>query len=75
MKLYNEIDLDETPVVVLRCRYFFTAETLDGHVGMREVYEIDRHREFSKLKDTAELARAVPCCPDCQSPVRQHATY
>jgi hypothetical protein len=75
MKLYNEIDPDETPVVVLGCGHFFTAETLDGHVGMGEVYEIDGHGEFGGLKDTAELARAVPRCPDCQSPVRQHATH
>jgi hypothetical protein len=75
MKLYNEIDPDETPVVVLGCGHFFTAEILDGHMGMGEVYEIDRHGEFCGFKDTAELARAVPRCPDCQSPVRQDATH
>jgi hypothetical protein len=75
MKLYNQIDLDETPIVVLRCGHFFTAETLDSYVGMGEVYEIDGYGEFTRLKDTAELARAIPRCPDCQCPVRQHATH
>jgi hypothetical protein len=75
MKSYNQIDLDETPIVVLGCGHFFTAETLGGHVGMGEVYEIDGYGEFTGLKDTAELARAIPRCPDCQCPVRQHAIH
>ncbi|XMA08199.1 hypothetical protein WAI453_000990 [Rhynchosporium graminicola] len=36
MKSYNDIDLDETPIVVLICGHFFTAETLDGMIGMSE---------------------------------------
>ncbi|KAL5326963.1 hypothetical protein ACEPPN_004652 [Leptodophora sp. 'Broadleaf-Isolate-01'] len=41
MKSHNEIDLDESPIVVLGCGYFLTAETLDGMIGMAEVYDID----------------------------------
>lgn len=33
-KDYGEIDLDETPVVALACGHFFTAETLDGMIGV-----------------------------------------
>jgi hypothetical protein len=29
-KVYEEIDLDETPVIALACGHFFTAQTLDG---------------------------------------------
>jgi hypothetical protein len=75
MKTYNEIDPDETPIVVVGCGHFFTAETLDGHIGMGEVYAIDGYGEYTGLKDTAELARAIPRCPDCQGPVRQHTTH
>lgn len=75
MKTYGEINLDETPIVVLGCGHFFTAETLDGHMGMGGVYLIDEYGEFIGLKDiSAELARKIPRCPDCQSPVRQHTT-
>ena len=71
MKSYGEIDLGETPIVVLRCCYFFIAETLDGHMGMAEVYEQDARGEFTRLQDiSAVLARAVLRCPDCQYPVR-----
>ncbi len=75
MKSCNQIDLDETPIVVLGCSHFFTAETLDSHVEMGEVYEIDGYGEFTGLKDTAELAQAIPHCLDCQCPIRQHAMH
>jgi hypothetical protein len=75
MKSYREIDVDETPIVVLGCSHFFTAESLDGMLGMSEVYEIDGYRGFIGLKDVSgTLAQLVPCCPDCKCPVRQFAT-
>lgn len=73
MKTYGEIDLDETPILVLGCGHFFTAETLDGHVGMTEVYTQDGYGEFTGIRDvSATLARSIPRCPDCQCPIRQH---
>ena len=47
MKTYSEVDLNETPKVVLGCSYFFTAETLDGHIRIMEVYTIDRYSSMS----------------------------
>ena len=75
MKTYREINPDAEPIVVLGCGHFFTAETLDGLMGMGEVYLMDGNGEFTGLKDvSAELSRSIPRCPDCQCPVRQHAT-
>jgi hypothetical protein len=75
MKTYGEIDPDETPIVVLGCGHFFTSETLDGLMGMEEVYMVDANGDFTGLKDiSTELARSIPRCPDCQCPVRQHTT-
>jgi hypothetical protein len=75
MKTYGEIDLDETPIVILGCGHFFTAETLDGHMGMTEVYTGDGYGGFTGLQDvSAGLAQSMPRCPDCQCPVRQYAT-
>lgn len=74
MKLYREIDLDESPIIVLGCGHFFTAETLDGHVGMGEVY-VQGTSGFTGLQDfSAVLAREIPRCPYCQCPIRQHVT-
>ncbi|KAL8637451.1 MAG: hypothetical protein Q9228_005277 [Teloschistes exilis] len=75
MKTYGEIDLDENPIVALACGHFFTAETLDGHLQMSSVYEQDLNGEYVALQDiSAELAQAVPRCPDCQCPIRQYST-
>ena len=75
MKLYGEIDVDEAPVIVLGCGHFFTAESVDGLLGMSEVYEIDGYGEFTGLKDVSgALSQSIPCCPDCKCPVRQFAT-
>ena len=72
-KTYDEIDVDKTPVVVLSCGHFFTAETLDGMVGLHDVYETDQRGDISGLKDlSGELAIKIPQCPDCKCPVRQY---
>jgi hypothetical protein len=76
MKTYKEIDLAETPIVALGCGHFLTAETLDGLMGMDEVYVTDTHGYFTGLRDVSiELARSIPRCPDCQRPIKQHSTH
>lgn len=66
MKSYNYIDPDETPIVVLGCGHLFTAESLDGHIGMPEVNEQDGNGELTSLQDiSAALALLIPRCPDC----------
>ncbi|KAI7759298.1 hypothetical protein LZL87_008675 [Fusarium oxysporum] len=72
---YTEVNLDERPIVVLGCGHFFTGETLDGLVGLDEVYTRDKEGAFNGLKDTTgSLSRNVPFCPDCKRPIRQFAT-
>lgn len=75
-KTYGEIDLDETPVIFLNCGHFFTAETLDGNVSIHDVYAVNsRTGEFSGLKDmSGQLAKTIPYCPSCRTPIRQYAT-
>jgi hypothetical protein len=77
MEPYSNIDLNETPIVALGCegKHFFTAQTLDGMIGMKEVYEIDlRTGDFVGLKDNPQLAAAVPQCPTCRKPISQYVT-
>jgi hypothetical protein len=74
-KSFGEVDLNGKPIVVLACGHFFTAETLDGHVGMAHVYETDPYGEFVGLRNISEeLTQSIPRCPNCQRPIRQHAT-
>lgn len=73
-KTYDEIDLDETPIVKLSCEHFFTAESLDGMVSLGEMYSIDQKTgEFSGLKSPA-VVLPMPRCPDCKTPLTQYAT-
>ncbi|RFN53836.1 nfx1-type zinc finger-containing protein 1 [Fusarium flagelliforme] len=72
---YAAIDLDESPIVVLGCGHFFTSETLDGLVGLDEVYLKDGFGNFTGLKNiSGSLAQTTPCCPDCKRTIRQFAT-
>jgi hypothetical protein len=75
MSRYADINLDESPIVFLGCGHFFTAETLDGHVGLKDVYQLDgKTGRFSGLIENAELAASVPQCPNCRSPIKQYVT-
>lgn len=75
MKTYAEVDVAETPIVVLGCGHFFTAETLDGLIGLHDVYVTDKCGRFAGLADVSgDLASRIPQCPDCQCPVRQYVT-
>ncbi|KAJ6113799.1 hypothetical protein N7523_007116 [Penicillium sp. IBT 18751x] len=74
-KTYSEINLDESPIIVLGCGHFFTSESVDGMVGLDEVYTRDKDGKFDGLRDvSASLASAVPSCPDCKLPIRQFVT-
>lgn len=73
-KNYTEINVDETPIIVLGCGHFFTAESLDGMIGMSEVYISDVAGHFVGLRDPSALSLKVPSCPSCKCPVRQHVT-
>lgn len=74
MRVYAEIDVDLTPIVVLGCGHSFTAETLDGSVDMSIAYRSDHAGRFTALADFVGAFVKMPLCPDCKRPVRQHAT-
>ncbi|KAF1915145.1 hypothetical protein BDU57DRAFT_576497 [Ampelomyces quisqualis] len=75
MQPYSEIDLDELPIVALECGHFFTVETLNGHIDLKEVYKQDKNTlRYVALVENAQLAAKVPRCPTCREPIRQHVT-
>lgn len=74
-KTFSEIDPKKDPIVLLGYGHFFNGQTLDGAVGMKDVYTTDEKGNFTGLRDTsAELAVSVPSCPTCRRPIRQFAT-
>ncbi|KAL6155657.1 hypothetical protein ACJQWK_05047 [Exserohilum turcicum] len=75
MSCYADVDLNESPIVVLSCGHFFTTETLDGLVSLKEVYELDtKTGRFTGLIDNAELSATIPQCPNCREPIKQYVT-
>lgn len=61
--------------MVLACGHFFTAESLDGVVGLGEVYETDKFGNFTGLRDISSIQnQPVPRCPNCKCTIRQFAT-
>ncbi|KAF1833598.1 P-loop containing nucleoside triphosphate hydrolase protein [Decorospora gaudefroyi] len=73
MSRYADIDLDETPIVVLGCGHFFTTETLDGLIALKDVYSHDEKTGgFTGLIENTELATSVPQCPNCRWPIKQY---
>jgi hypothetical protein len=75
MTRYADHDLNDSPICGLACGHFFTMETLDGLVGLKDVYELDNKTgRFVALIENSRLAAAVPQCPACQRPIRQHVT-
>jgi len=72
-KSYKDINLDESPIVVLGCGHFFTAESLDGLARLGDVYTTDASGEFNGLRDIPDFLN-IPCCPDCKRPIRQFVT-
>jgi hypothetical protein len=76
MNTYSEINLDKTPIIILRCGHFFTAETLDGLLNIGAVYEIDINGDFIGLKEfSSELVEKLPTCPDCRQPLQQYSAH
>jgi hypothetical protein len=64
-KSFHEADLNSMPIIVCGCGQSSTAETLDGHVGMGEVSDMDLYGEFVELRDIpVALPQSVPC-PNC----------
>ena len=74
MSAYSEINLDETPIILLRCGHFFAADTLDGLLDIGSVYKTDANGDFVGLQDFSdELAERLPACPDCRQPLQQYS--
>ncbi|KAH9887903.1 hypothetical protein C8Q73DRAFT_808008 [Cubamyces lactineus] len=69
----DEIDLDSTDVgdrlVTLACGHIFTVETLDGHCGMGEYYDMDAMGGFVSMKSPPVKYQTPPTCPTCRGPV------
>ncbi|KAI0816803.1 hypothetical protein BC628DRAFT_1334253 [Trametes gibbosa] len=69
----EEIDLQSTDVsdrlITLSCGHIYTVETLDGHCGMSEYYELDKMGRFVSTKLPPVNYQSPPMCPTCRGPI------
>lgn len=69
----NEIDFSSQDLgdrlITLGCGHIFTVETLDGHCGMNEYYEIDVMGQFIATKAPPINYQTPPSCPLCRGPI------
>ncbi|KAM5539182.1 hypothetical protein V8D89_007055 [Ganoderma adspersum] len=69
----EDIDLESTDVsdrlITLACGHIFTVETLDGHCGMQEYYDVDPMGRFLAIKSPPVNYQTPPTCPTCRGPI------
>ncbi|KZT03360.1 uncharacterized protein LAESUDRAFT_366011 [Laetiporus sulphureus 93-53] len=56
-------------LITLECGHLFTVETLDGHCGMADYYEIDPMGQFIATKAPPVKYQTPPTCPACRGPI------
>ncbi|KAL0228513.1 hypothetical protein RCL1_004656 [Eukaryota sp. TZLM3-RCL] len=69
---YAQVDLNETPIIVLSCRHFFTVETLDGWLNYHQIF----YSQNGVLVPNMESKSFEDCrCPTCRCPITTVARY
>lgn len=73
----EEIDLDENPCIVPPCGHILTVESMDGHMGMSDVYLMDAQGATVGKKNNAEpfSISGLKKCPTCRAPLRSINRY
>ncbi|KAE8381131.1 hypothetical protein BDV26DRAFT_256154 [Aspergillus bertholletiae] len=79
MESYEDINVNENPLVFLSCGHFYTISSLDGIMDIQEYYNIDPHTDTivsPRLSQRVVSADPrLPRCPDCRTPLRDIHRY
>lgn len=62
--------VDELIITLPSCKHTFTVETLDGHCGIQDYYELDANRAWRGLKSPPPGFKMPPSCPTCRAAIR-----
>lgn len=69
----EDVDLSSTDIsdrlITLACGHIFTVETLDGHCGMQDYYDVDQLGRFLSIKSPPVNYQTPPTCPTCRGPI------
>jgi len=76
---YKDHDVDADPIAVLPCKHFYGISTLDGHLGMKEVYKEGNTGEGSFVEvlplSEANVTEKPVACPDCRGVIHSVQRY
>ena len=74
---YDDIDLDEDPVIVPSCGHLMARSSMDGHMGMSDYYYLSENSSISDLKPLPEpfTTENVKNCPMCRGSFRDINRY
>ncbi|KAF3200213.1 hypothetical protein TWF106_003447 [Orbilia oligospora] len=71
-EIYEKIDLDADPVMVLKCGHIYTMSSLDGFLELEKHYQMDQEGGKRRILMSGE---ALKGCPDCRRPFRDIDRY
>ncbi|KAF1995359.1 P-loop containing nucleoside triphosphate hydrolase protein [Amniculicola lignicola CBS 123094] len=79
MTSYEDVNLDEDPLLVPRCGHAITMSSMDGSLAMSSVYEMNPDGTIRAIKasepfSTDEL-KDLPGCPTCRGSLRNINRY
>ena len=74
---YQEINLNENPVVVPHCGHVITVSSLDGHMAMSKFYEMSDDGDIKGVISNLEPFSVddLKACPSCRYPLRRIHRY
>lgn len=65
---YQDLDLNEDPVIFLPCGHYYSMSTLDGVMQLGEAYHQDMAGEYTGVKSLSDMNDTKPkSCPNCRS--------
>ncbi|KAK6532447.1 hypothetical protein TWF281_006635 [Arthrobotrys megalospora] len=72
LEVYEDIDLNKDPVIILRCGHIYTMSSLDGYLELEKHYVVDQDAGKRRILMSGE---ALKGCPDCRRPFRDIDRY
>lgn len=75
---YQDVDLDEDPIIFLHCGHFFTMSTLDAWMQINAAYKQDSSGGFIRIEHLSNIdadSSKPKSCPDCRSAIHSVKRY
>lgn len=75
---YQDLNLDEDPIIFLPCGHFFSMSTLDKWMELSEGYEQDTEGVYTDVKQISNIVAngsKPKSCPDCRSVIHSVKRY